>query len=69
MPKLPQLSARELFKILEKLGFEKIRQRGSHAFFIALCFAIKNIASDNEAYFSDIRMEEQPWCRFILAKR
>ncbi|ODS41871.1 MAG: hypothetical protein MSIBF_00460 [Candidatus Altiarchaeales archaeon IMC4] len=32
--KLPLLSARELFGILEKLGFEKIRQKGSHAFFM-----------------------------------
>ena len=33
MPKLPLLSAREFFKILHKLGFEKIRQAGSHVFF------------------------------------
>jgi len=33
MSKLPLLSPRELFKILEKLGFEKIRQKGGHAFF------------------------------------
>ena len=33
MAKLPILSAREFFKVLEKLGFEKIRQEGSHAFF------------------------------------
>ena len=33
MGKLPLLSARELFKILNKLGFEKIRQEGSHVFF------------------------------------
>ena len=33
MSKLPLLSAKELFKILRKLGFENIRQEGSHAFF------------------------------------
>lgn len=33
MSKLPQLSAHEVFKILHKLGFEKLRQEGSHAFF------------------------------------
>ncbi|MBS3176239.1 type II toxin-antitoxin system HicA family toxin [Candidatus Woesearchaeota archaeon] len=32
MPKLPLLSAREFIKILEKAGFEKIRQEGSHVF-------------------------------------
>ncbi len=33
MAKLPVLSAREFFKVLQKLGFEKMRQEGSHAFF------------------------------------
>ena len=33
MPKLPLLSAKELAKILEKLGFEFKRQEGSHMFF------------------------------------
>lgn len=33
MPKLPLLSANELFKVLTKLGFKKIRQEGSHVFF------------------------------------
>lgn len=33
MPKIPLLSAREFFRILDKLGFKKIRQDGSHAFF------------------------------------
>ncbi len=31
--KLPLLSAKELCKILEKLGFKEIRQRGSHRYF------------------------------------
>ena len=30
MPKLPVLKARELFKILKKLGFYKYHQVGSH---------------------------------------
>lgn len=33
MSKLPLLSAKELFKVLTKLGFEKVRQEGSHVFF------------------------------------
>ena len=33
MAKLPLLSANELMKILNKLGFELKRQRGSHMFF------------------------------------
>jgi predicted RNA binding protein YcfA (HicA-like mRNA interferase family) len=32
MPKLPLLSANEIIKILQKMGFEKIRQEGSHVF-------------------------------------
>jgi len=32
MSKLPLLSAREFFKVLNKFGFEKIRQEGSHVF-------------------------------------
>ena len=31
--KLPLLSAEELILILKKLGFEEIRQRGSHRYF------------------------------------
>jgi|TARA_Y100000031_G_C8116199_1_gene335993 predicted RNA binding protein YcfA (HicA-like mRNA interferase family) len=30
--KLPLLTAKELIKILNKLGFEPIRQRGSHVY-------------------------------------
>lgn len=33
MSKLPLISAKEFFKILEKMGFEMIRQEGSHVFF------------------------------------
>lgn len=33
MPKLPLLKARQLVKILEKLGFQLLRQQGSHMFF------------------------------------
>ena len=32
MAKLPQLTAKELVKILEKLGFSTLRQSGSHIF-------------------------------------
>lgn len=31
--KLPLLSAKEVVKILEKIGFEEIRQKGSHKYF------------------------------------
>lgn len=33
MAKLPRLTAKELSKIIKKLGFEFIRQEGSHMFF------------------------------------
>jgi predicted RNA binding protein YcfA (HicA-like mRNA interferase family) len=33
MSKLPSLTARQIFKALERLGFTKVRQEGSHAFF------------------------------------
>lgn len=32
MSKLPQITANELIKILEKAGFSVIRQKGSHVF-------------------------------------
>lgn len=32
MSKLPQITARELIKILEKIGFVALRQKGSHIF-------------------------------------
>ena len=31
--KLPLLSAQELIRILKKMGFQEIRQRGSHKYF------------------------------------
>jgi len=33
MDKIPLLSAKKVFKILKKLGFEQVRQQGSHVFF------------------------------------
>lgn len=33
MSNIPLLKARELIKILNKLGFSQTRQKGSHAFF------------------------------------
>jgi len=33
MTKLPLVSAKELIKVLDKLGFQLQRQRGSHMFF------------------------------------
>ena len=30
MPKLPPLSGREVIRVLERLGFTQVRQRGSH---------------------------------------
>ena len=32
MSKLPQISANEFIKILEKIGFKVVRQKGSHVF-------------------------------------
>jgi len=32
MAKLPQITANELIRLLEKVGFEIIRQSGSHVF-------------------------------------
>lgn len=32
-PKIPSVRAREVVRALERLGFQRIRQRGSHAFF------------------------------------
>ncbi|MCG2690124.1 type II toxin-antitoxin system HicA family toxin [Candidatus Parcubacteria bacterium] len=34
MPKLSPISAKKMFKILKKLGFELIRVKGSHHFFL-----------------------------------
>ena len=31
--KLPLLSAKELIRVLRKMGFEEIRQKGSHRYF------------------------------------
>lgn len=33
MPKLPVINHKKLEKVLKGLGFEEIRQKGSHAFF------------------------------------
>lgn len=33
MPKFPLISAKNLIKILKKLGFSLVRQKGSHMFF------------------------------------
>jgi predicted RNA binding protein YcfA (HicA-like mRNA interferase family) len=30
MPKLPSITANEIIKLLLKIGFEKVRQKGSH---------------------------------------
>jgi len=30
MPKLPRISSREAIRLLERLGFEQVRQTGSH---------------------------------------
>lgn len=34
MSRLPQLKARDLVRVLKVLGFEYVRQRGSHAFYL-----------------------------------
>ena len=30
MPELPRLSGKETIRVFERLGFQKVRQRGSH---------------------------------------
>jgi predicted RNA binding protein YcfA (HicA-like mRNA interferase family) len=30
MPKLPRLSGEQAIRVLERLGFQRVRQRGSH---------------------------------------
>ena len=30
MPKLPRISGQEALRVLKRLGFEQVRQRGSH---------------------------------------
>lgn len=30
MPRLPRISSREAIRVLERLGFEQVRQTGSH---------------------------------------
>jgi len=30
MPKLPRVSGQEILRALERLGFQRVRQRGSH---------------------------------------
>lgn len=30
MPKLPRISGQEVIKVLEHIGFQKVRQKGSH---------------------------------------
>lgn len=34
MSKLPLITAKDMADILESIGFRKIRQKGSHAFFV-----------------------------------
>jgi len=41
MAKLPRLSVKEVIKALEKAGFIKIRQRGSHVFMVKETSEIK----------------------------
>lgn len=41
MPKLPRISSKKAIKVLEKLGFDKIRQTGSH-------IVMKKVTDDSE---------------------
>ena len=38
MTRLPQISGKDLIKILEKVGYEVVRQKGSH---IRMCHPLK----------------------------
>ncbi|MDJ0899749.1 MAG: type II toxin-antitoxin system HicA family toxin [Xenococcus sp. MO_188.B8] len=41
MPKLPRISSKKAIKVLEKLGFQQVRQTGSHV-------VMKKITSDGQ---------------------
>jgi predicted RNA binding protein YcfA (HicA-like mRNA interferase family) len=41
MPRLPRISSKKAVKVLESLGFEKVRQTGSHVI-------MKKITSDGQ---------------------
>ena len=41
MPKLPRISSKKAIKALEKLGFQQVRQTGSHV-------VMKKISSDGQ---------------------
>ncbi|WP_414574546.1 type II toxin-antitoxin system HicA family toxin [Anabaena sp. CCY 9402-a] len=41
MPKMPRISSREVIRALERLGFEQVRQTGSHV-------VMKKATSDGE---------------------
>lgn len=45
MPKLPQVSGHDVVKLLKQLGYEVIRQRGSH-------IRLRRITPDGEHYIT-----------------
>ena len=52
MPKLRQVTAEELIRLLERLGFEQVRQRGSHV--------VLRKQSAEEAHICVVPMHRRP---------
>lgn len=75
MTRLPLLSAKEIFKILKKLGFEMIRQEGSHVFFRhpdGRTTIIPNHPGDdvdrgllNKIVKKDLKMEREEFMKYV----
>lgn len=75
MSKLPLLSANKLIQILQKLGFEKIRQEGSHVFLRhadGRTTVIPNHSGEeldrgllNKILKKDVRISREEFLRFI----
>ena len=75
MPKLPQLSAQQLARALQKAGFSFIRQSGSHMLFFHLdgrSTLVPNHAGEkidrgllNKIIKKDLRMEREEFLRLL----
>ncbi|MBI1970354.1 type II toxin-antitoxin system HicA family toxin [Candidatus Woesearchaeota archaeon] len=75
MPKLPLLNARELSRILERLGFQLIRQEGSHMFYghpDGRTTIIPNHGGEdidrgllNKIVKHDLKMEREEFLRYV----
>ena len=50
MPKLPRISSKETIRTLERLGFEQVRQSGSHVVIYNQLSIIINLPASNLTY-------------------